>query len=356
MKGQKDEMWTKNGNEYYLREAVTDCDALPPYVYQVETPGLGPTHLSYRQDHFEFPYKVYGQMTFPERVRRTFECTSGNLGVLMTGLKGTGKTVEAEHICNFLKLPVILVGSKDPRVLEFLNEIPCDVVVFIDEYEKIFERSDAMLSMMDGALRTKHRRVFLLTTNETYISDSMLNRPSRILYVKRYDNLEIDVIQEIVDDMLPTDKQRKSAMAFFPTLEILTVDIVKAVCNQMLIFGESPNEFKHLMNVSRLTGDRKNVYSVVKGIGAQTRVATYVMLNPSNPFNIKIEDDEECVPLDFFDEQKNNWVSLGVVLAHDEKTRTVQTEQGTFLIEDAMLHPSFLAKGVKVNSFSGVLA
>lgn len=165
-------MWLQNGNTFATRDPGNDLPKLPPFVYTIQVTMMG-MFLEKQQDAFEFPYKLYGASDFPARVAHNYTETNGNLGVLMTGLKGTGKTVEAELICNHLKLPVILVDRNFDGLVPFLNRIPEDVVIFIDEYEKIFERSNALLSLMDGALRTKHRRIFILTTNETYISDAM---------------------------------------------------------------------------------------------------------------------------------------------------------------------------------------
>ena len=59
-----------------------------------------------------------------------------------------------------------------------------------------------MLSIMDGATNSEHRRVFLLTTNSLYINDNLLQRPGRIRYLKTFKDLTPEIIEEIVDDFL----------------------------------------------------------------------------------------------------------------------------------------------------------
>lgn len=56
-------------------------------------------------DKFVFPYKMYGlQNEFIDHVIKTYHATEGNLGIMLTGTKGTGKTVTAKELANKLNL------------------------------------------------------------------------------------------------------------------------------------------------------------------------------------------------------------------------------------------------------------
>lgn len=49
-------------------------------------------YLSKIAESFTFDYKLYGlNQKFIDYVLRTYENTTGNLGVLLDGIKGTGK-------------------------------------------------------------------------------------------------------------------------------------------------------------------------------------------------------------------------------------------------------------------------
>ncbi len=323
----------QNGSAFTLRDAGNDVPRLPAHVYTVEPSDFG-LFLRHQQDEFTFPYKLYGSLdNFAERVATTYRATQGNLGILLNGIKGTGKTVQAEQICNLLELPVILVTNDfEGELVPFLNRIPDDIVVLIDEYEKIYKRSNALLSVMDGALRTKHRRVFLLTTNDACVSDSMLNRPSRLLYVKRFGNLEGAIIVEIVNDMLLEQEHRDAAIRFLGGLEIITVDIVKAVCAEMNRFGELPSAFKHILNISGRNSSIKTVSHLIGG--RVNRIGSFVKIDPVDPFREGAIDDTFGILKD------DNWTGYGEIKSVDAEEQTITTTEGTFLIEDPSVHPS----------------
>ncbi len=63
-----------------------------------------------------------------------------NMGVLLNGVKGTGKSVTAKLICNELKnfLPIIIVDKAYEGLPQFISKIQQEVIIFIDEFEKVF--------------------------------------------------------------------------------------------------------------------------------------------------------------------------------------------------------------------------
>jgi len=57
------------------------------------------------------------------------------------------------------------------------------VIIFVDEYEKVFrsdgdyDGSTGILTLMDGALSSEYRRLFLFTTNTLSVNSNLLQRP-----------------------------------------------------------------------------------------------------------------------------------------------------------------------------------
>lgn len=256
--------WAQSANNFFIREVSQNVESLAKAVYKLEQdPRSGELYLSQVQDAFEFPYKIYGIETkFISRVIKTYANTTGNLGVLLNGVKGTGKTVTAKQICNKLNLPVIIIHEMYGGIPGFMNDIQQDVVIFIDEYEKIYkDRDHSVLTIMDGAMDNGFRKVFLLTTNELWINDNLIQRPGRVRYLKTYNDLSLDVIMEIVDDKLLHKKFREATIEFLSELETITVDIVKAVIEEINIHEEDPKEFKSVFNI-KMIDDRSNVYEV----------------------------------------------------------------------------------------------
>lgn len=154
-------------------------------------------------------------------------------------------------------MPVILIPSGFSGAEDYINSIPQNIVVFIDEYEKIYRESHDFLTIMDGALNSIYRRVFLMTTNNLYIDSNLIDRPSRVRYLKTFDNLSTSIVAEIVDDVLKYPQFREDCILYISTLEIITVDIVKAIVNEVNIQEESPMVFKSVFNASVKKGKYK---------------------------------------------------------------------------------------------------
>jgi DNA-directed RNA polymerase subunit F len=276
--------WNKNGNSFSLGDVTNQINDLPIGVYALNQSMFG-FYLERLEDQFEFSHKLYGLETrLIDRVVKTWNSTDRNLGILLNGLKGTGKTVSAKVICNRLELPVILVNTNPEGggIPEFLNEIQQEVVVFIDEYEKIFGEDSELLTVMDGVLTGTSRKLFLLTTNKTYINENMLQRPSRIRYFKTFKDLSPAVIEEIVDDTLSNSKFKHDVISAISNLEIITIDIVKSIIEEVNLHNESPSEFMDIFNVKKITG-KYTVYQIDtddKGKEVETELFKGVKIYP----------------------------------------------------------------------------
>lgn len=247
--------WHQQGNDFFLQETSQQSDTLPLGVYKInENPMTKALYLTRVQDDFSFPYKVYGMETkFINRVVKTYNATAGNLGVLLNGVKGTGKTVTAQMICNELKQPVLIVHHAYAGISSYLNELQQNVIVFFDEYEKMYNDYDAtILTVMDGVLNNEYRKTFLLTTNKMYLNDNLLQRPGRLRYIKTFVDLSLEVIMEIIDDKLIHKQFREQCVAFISTLDTITIDIVKAVIEEVNIHEEVPTNFKDVFNIKAI--------------------------------------------------------------------------------------------------------
>lgn len=252
-------VWVVKGGDFHLSEKQKNTfKKLEPAVYELQRNMFG-FHLSPLSEKFEFPYKIYGLETdiIKRVLKYYFKTDSGNLGVMLNGVKGTGKTVTSKILCNSLNLPVVVVPRHMEDAHNFINAIPQDIVVFVDEYEKIYKESNELLTIMDGALNAPYRRVFLMTTNNLYVDTNLIDRPSRVRYLKTFGNLSPDVVEEIVDDLLIHKEFKADCITFASTLEIITVDIVKSIINEVNIQEESPLNFKNIFNASTRKGKYK---------------------------------------------------------------------------------------------------
>jgi len=278
-------VWNAEGNRLYLSHPSTEFETLENAIYSVGIDQFDRFFLTKVNDKFEFPYKIYGlERDLINRVVKTYNTTKGiNLGVLLNGLKGTGKTVSSKIMANELGQPIILVGLAKNGVEQFLNSISQDITIFVDEYEKIFGDSSNLLTIMDGAMNSEFRRVFLLTTNKLYVDENLIQRPGRIRYLKKFNNLLPQVVEEIVDDILINKDYKSECINFISNLETITVDIVKAIISECNIHNEAPSAFESVFNVKKLKG--KYNLSLKEKDGTLTKIAESVNIHPHPNYN-----------------------------------------------------------------------
>lgn len=251
------QIWLQDGNIFSQGSATTVShpEGLPKGMYEVKLSMTG-FYLSKIAESFTFDYKLYGlNQKFIDYVLKTYENTTGNLGVLLDGIKGTGKTVTAKELCNHLQLPVILVqsmgGDTNSKLIKYLSTaIDFDCIFFFDEYEKEFKNSSDVLSFMDGTYNSIYRKVFLLTTNELNVDPNLLGRPSRIRYKKSFGNLSEEVTREILNDILEDKTAIEKVIELTHSMNIITIDLIKAIATEINIHGiEYLPDIKETFNI-----------------------------------------------------------------------------------------------------------
>ena len=254
MEGIKELIWLNDGRTYrQIEESVQLIPTLPKKVYNMCLDPYERIYLEEYCENFNFEFKVYGLETkFIDHVMTTFENTSGNLGILLNGTKGTGKTVCAKILANKMNLPVIIVPRNMKGLQEFVSKISSDVILFFDEFEKSFDRNDStILTIMDGVYNSGHRKIFLLTTNQLYINDNLIGRPSRIRYKKTFGKLSVETIKEYLEDNLIDKSRSNQILEFVDSLSISTIDILKSTVEEINIHNCNISDFKKWINVEQ---------------------------------------------------------------------------------------------------------
>lgn len=253
------DIWHKNGNMYAPARTAAQVKLLEPGVYAFGINNQG-WLLEKTSSNFEFNYKIYGHNEkITDRIMKAWKNIDSNLGVILNGIKGTGKTISAQMICNQAiqdKIPVLVVSHPVP-LAQILENVQQDIVIVFDEFEKTHKKPEdqqALLSTIDGMSRNTHRRLFIFTTNEKNIDANFVDRPSRVRYMWEFKRLSDSVIEELLTDLLKPECQkfRAEISAYINTRLIVSIDTVKTIINEANIFEEPPSAFEEALALSEM--------------------------------------------------------------------------------------------------------
>ena len=137
-------------------------------------------------------YQTKKDKIFVDRVLKNFNHSGKNTtGVLLTGDKGTGKSVTAKILAEKAKLPIVVINPEmeEKYLEEFFKEFDQPVCILFDEVDKSFN-TNKMLTFLDGMHKTAKKLVIMTANDEDNLSDYIKNRCSRIRYYRHYNMLE----------------------------------------------------------------------------------------------------------------------------------------------------------------------
>jgi hypothetical protein len=280
----------------------TALDYLPPKVYAVQFSQFSGFYLTVVKDRLQIPEKIYG--TARGRVEKcitTYKDRPMSTGILLTGDKGTGKTLFtsllANSVIDSLRLPVILVrdahaGDQFDQFVQSLGE--CCLV--FDEFGKMYTSSkhqdgthqDSLLSLMDGVDKTK--RLIIMTENsEMDISDFMLNRPSRIYYHFRYRKLDEASIKGYCADHGVSATTIKDIIDLSRRSKIFSFDMLQSIVEEHLRFEAPVDEIIDELNIDvrQQIGSEIEIIKVVeKGTEEKRELAQKaIVAKPSSSYD-----------------------------------------------------------------------
>ena len=324
-----------NNGKYHFFNALKIEEELENKNYLFNFDELGNCWLE-DVESFKFPSKIYDvDSNLRNYIAKSYAANNRNLGVLLTGNKGQGKSHCAKLICKELNQPTILINKQIPadiNFVKFLNEIKQDHTLFVDEFEKLFNEEkdgnevngyhtqETFLSFMDGVLTNEHKVLFLLTTNES-VNQFFINRPSRIKFLQEYNELPEELFNLITDDRLKN-------LAFKEDLEEnislvnLNIDLLISIIDDINLFNKPFSEFKDMYNY-KFEQYKYEVYKTDKG--AETWDS---MFNSSRKFKysdryignynvdemIKFKSDEIIFKTNVYEEVKGKKVKKEVTI------------------------------------------
>lgn len=201
-------------------------------------------------------------------------------------------------------LPVIIVSDTfKGAILPFIQSLNFECVVLLDEAEKTFSKDEnddkILLSLIDGVYNNS-RKLYILTTNRLTVNENLLGRPGRIRYIQEFRNLPIQAIKEYCEDNLNDKSKLERVLAEVDLLEISTIDILKAIVEEINIFGDLTDSVqlnipkaKYVFNVAKFAGCTKEDIEAIEKI-----------ITALNPHHKPLDDwFNSMIPLSSFPEE-----------------------------------------------------
>lgn len=263
--------FVRNGNNFSVTAdgGIDIHDTLPAGNYIVKFNEMTNTFYLERVEKFESIGKVYGDsLRNADRIISTFLDRTASTGVMLTGEKGSGKTLLARTLSIKLAeqdIPTIVINEaySGDGFNRFLQAISQPAVVLFDEFEKTYDKDDqeAVLTLLDGVFPQK--KLFILTCNDKYRVDShMRNRPGRIFYMLEFAGLAKEFVIEYCQDRLHDKGQIDSVVNVSLLFSEFNFDMLKALVEEMNRFKEPAHEAIKMLN-AKPTWDDSGNYDIV---------------------------------------------------------------------------------------------
>ena len=172
---------------------------------------------------FTLPKKVYSTPeddNFLERVINRYNKTEhGVTGVMLSGIKGTGKTVTAKRLAILSNLPIILVdkGFRSWLFQKLFKQLSgIEFCMVFDEIDKIGENYDDsyLLTILDGVNTTGKSLVLFTCNDESEINENLIDRCSRIRYWRKFKETSRETVKQVLEDRVNDKNEIESLLDF----------------------------------------------------------------------------------------------------------------------------------------------
>lgn len=306
----------KIGNRVEIyNDTVRTFDALPPKTYMVRFAKMSGFYLEEYADIAVNEEKVYGrQMEKARKVIAAYQRFDRNLGVILSGDKGIGKSLFARLLAVHAMeegIPVLVVDKYIPGIATYLAGVNQRVMLLFDEFDKTFggikppegaqEPQTEMLSLFDGISQGK--KLFVITCNEIrHLNDCIVNRPGRFHYHFRFDYpSEGEIRSYLMDKLEQKYYDEINTIVEFSRKVDLNYDCLRAIAlevNSGERFGTAIQD----LNILNLVQDKYDLevhFKNGKVIGAQGIEVNFFSQDQKNVY-ISEDNYHEIINVHFY--------------------------------------------------------
>ena len=304
------------GDKYQVYgDSLQAYDSIPPYTYNVRFDEMTGFYLKARSKLTVNDKIFCFHPEKAEKVLKSFSMFERNLGVILSGEKGIGKSLFARLLAGKAQdagYPVLVIDQFIPGISNYIQSIDQEAVFLFDEFDKTFggvrpgdnetDPQASLLSMFDGTADGK--KLFIITCNSLHkLNDYLVNRPGRFHYHFRFGYPDIKAVQEYLVDKLDAEYHSEiPKVVLFSQKVALNYDCLRAIAFELnlgLPFEQAIQD----LNIINMGSERYDV--VLEYRNGMALVAFNVSLNlfaTEHPKYLWLEDEEErsvaCVEFD----------------------------------------------------------
>lgn len=238
----------KAGNRVFNKPKGIDYELVPGQVYVLKFDRYGAGSYFEEDGKLNLDFKIYNtdeEVRFMDKVLKYHKTSSKrSTGVMLSGVKGTGKTVMSKLIANKSGLPIVVVDPEYPsnQIENFFTKFKTETVIIFDEVEKHWSTTN-LLGFLDGVQETAKKLVLFTCNDVSKTSEYLKDRCSRIRYRRDFKAEEnARFIKSIIADKGLTDPDDKLYNFIVDNFETLSIDNVLSFLDEKLAYPEDTNE------------------------------------------------------------------------------------------------------------------
>lgn len=292
----------QNGSTFSLTDqsALQVFDKLPVGNFIIQKDANGSFYLD-MVDSFTNVDRIYGNLIKSrDRILSTFNDRPSSTGVMLSGEKGSGKTLLARLLsiggyCT--NMPTIIINApwSGDAFNKFLQDITQPCIILFDEFEKVYDRDEqeSILTLLDGVFPSK--KLFVFTCNDKWrIDNHMRNRPGRIYYMIDFTGIDPEMVVDYCKERLINKSHIDAIVKLTNIFTDFNFDMLKALVEEMNRYDETPQQALQMLNIKPEFGST-NSYKVTfksakfKKIVAESMSPEVWDGNPLNHNGINVE-------------------------------------------------------------------